>query len=72
MERFAYDGIYNFFIVTLIFQIVLGIIIDTFTKLREDEMEKFFDMENKCFICGRLRYEFDKLLDLRSRYPSHI
>lgn len=72
MERYMYDGVYNFACVSLIFEIVLGIIIDTFRKLREEELEKNYDMSNKCYMCGKLRHDFDKLPDERNRYQSHI
>jgi hypothetical protein len=72
LERYMYDGIYNFACVSLVFEIVLGIIIDTFRKLREEELEKNYDMCNKCYMCGKLRHDFDKLPDERNRYQSHI
>jgi len=60
-ERYAYDGFYNVFCRIMIFQILNGIIIDTFKKLRRFSQKKTKDILNKCFICGRYRYEFDKL-----------
>ena len=71
LPRYFYDGIYNFFIVTLIFEIVLGIIIDTFRMLREMEAEMYDDMDNKCFLCGKMRHVFDELPDEKDRYPGH-
>lgn len=29
-------------------------------------------MQNKCFMCGKLREEFDRLTDERMRYAAHI
>lgn len=72
LERFLYDGIYNFACVSLIFEIVLGIIIDTFRKLREMQASKEGDIADKCFMCGKLRHEFDKLPEERNRFPSHV
>jgi len=41
--------------------IVSGIIIDTFSSLRQNEMEKQSDIQEKCFICGNLKTEFDRV-----------
>ena len=40
----------------LYFNFILGIIIDTFAVLREEEEKKANDRENFCFICGYDRF----------------
>ena len=39
--------------------ISLGIIIDTFGELRDRNKENNKEIREKCFICGKNRYEFD-------------
>jgi len=39
-------------IITLFFNIIFGIIIDTFASLRDEKAEMEEDMRNICFICG--------------------
>ena len=41
----------------------VGIIIDTFAVLREEEEKKKNDFENYCFICGIDRDTLDKKSD---------
>ena len=46
-----------------------GIIIDSFSQLREENDEINLDMRDKCFICGIEREQFD-MLDLN--FMDHI
>lgn len=50
--QFFFENLYNIIILIVMFNILAGIIIDTFDVLRcrnEDQLE---DQRNKCFICG--------------------
>lgn len=48
-----------FLIITVTFlNIVFGIIIDTFSELRDSQREKQNDLDNVCFVCGLTRSEF--------------
>lgn len=71
--RFWYDQI--FFIITkvLIIQMIAGIIIDNFTKLRNEEMEMINDMDNICTICGQKRDDIEKLYEKYGKsYDYHL
>jgi len=61
VARFVYD--LSFFIVILIIlmNIIFGIIIDTFSAMREMTESKIEDMKTTCFICSVDRYTFDKV-----------
>ena len=63
--RFAFDNTFNFILVILLVQMIsgmwhftstlmemIGIIIDTFAVLREEDAAREDDMNNYCFICG--------------------
>lgn len=52
VNRFFYDEVSNITLGVIMLNIVAGIIIDTFTSLREDEDSKLTDMGDNCFICG--------------------
>ena len=39
-------------IIVLFFNIIFGIIIDTFASLRDEKAQMEEDMRNICFICG--------------------
>ena len=60
-----FDNIFNILVVIVmvsivsgllnnlvLFEFILGIIIDTFSKLRTEENEKNKDINDKCFMCG--------------------
>merc|ERR1711988_1752123 len=59
--RFFFD--LSFFVVILIIlmNIIFGIIIDTFSAMREMTESKLEDMKTTCFICSIDRYTFDKV-----------
>ncbi len=44
-------------------QIFSGIIIDTFSSLREKSLQKMRDIQEICFICGFTRELFDRKSD---------
>jgi inositol 1,4,5-triphosphate receptor type 1/inositol 1,4,5-triphosphate receptor type 3 len=54
--RLIFDTLNNLIIAVIMVNISAGIIIDTFGSLREKEGEKIKDIEEKCFICGNLKY----------------
>ncbi|KAL3848189.1 hypothetical protein ACJMK2_019063 [Sinanodonta woodiana] len=52
----------TFFIIiqTIGLNIILGIIIDTFSQLRDSKWEIDKDMKTNCFICSRESYDFER------------
>lgn len=71
--RFWYDQLYNIIVKILIIQMIAGIIIDNFAKLRDEDMERKNDMKNICTICGRKRDEVEKIYENYSlTYNDHI
>jgi hypothetical protein len=71
--RFWYDQLFNLLIKILIIQMLAGIIIDNFTKLRKGEMEMLSDMKNVCTTCGMKRDDIEKIYDKYSKtYDDHI
>ena len=53
-----------FIIINVIFlNIIFGIIIDTFSELRDHERERLYDETENCFVCGVDRTEFCKMND---------
>ncbi|EGR27735.1 MIR domain protein [Ichthyophthirius multifiliis] len=73
-ERLLFDNGFLIIVVIIIVQIVAGIIIDTFSNLREQENEKKEDIEGKCFVCGFKQELFDKkaLNSIRGGFQYHI
>lgn len=50
--RFFIDMLFFIIIILLFLNMINGIIIDTFSALREDLEAKAYDVENNCFICN--------------------
>ncbi|XP_077867819.1 inositol 1,4,5-trisphosphate-gated calcium channel ITPR2-like, partial [Saccoglossus kowalevskii] len=59
--RTIYDVSFYILIVLIGFNIIFGIIIDTFSELRDNKNRTENDMRTLCFICGRGNHEFDSL-----------
>ena len=49
-------------VITILLNVIFGIIIDTFGELRSDNLAKKDDMENICFICGVDRFQLDSMV----------
>lgn len=67
-----FDALFNLIVVMVMLDVVSGIIIDTFGALRLNYEERIMDMNNRCFICGINKEEFDRLSDVNNRYSPHI
>ena len=59
-----------FFIVNVIaLNVIFGIIIDTFSELRDLQDQRKFDRHNICFVCGFSREDFSKY---NADFDKHI
>eukprot|EP00828_Plagiopyla_frontata_P048512 TRINITY_DN931_c0_g1_i2.p2 TRINITY_DN931_c0_g1~~TRINITY_DN931_c0_g1_i2.p2 ORF type:complete len:237 (-),score=42.50 TRINITY_DN931_c0_g1_i2:215-925(-) len=68
--RFFYDNIFFIILMIIMLNILLGIIIDQFSTLRENEKNYQEDKNNICFICGFDRETLEKLGN--KGYTHHI
>lgn len=68
IPRFFYDDLFMIIIVIIMLNIVLGLIIDTFAVLRENDEVSIKDREKKCFICGKEKEEIERL----TRQPFRV
>lgn len=57
--KYIFELTYYLFVITIILNLVFGIIIDTFAQLRESNAFIKAQTENLCFICGFDRFTFD-------------
>lgn len=53
--RFFFDITFFLLVITILLNVIFGIIIDTFAQLREKADNIKFDRQNICFICGLSR-----------------
>jgi len=67
--RAAFKLAFFMLINVILLNIIFGIIIDTFSALREEHNNKEHDMNNFCFICSISREELDRS---ESSFKKHI
>jgi len=57
--RFVYQLSFWAIVITVLLNVIFGIIIDTFAELRASHQATKANMENNCFICGLDRFTLD-------------
>jgi inositol 1,4,5-triphosphate receptor type 3 len=57
--RFIVDFVFFLLVIIILLNIIFGIIIDTFSELREEKKERQLDITEKCFICNIDKSVFD-------------
>ena len=58
--RFFFDVSFFLLVITILLNVIFGIIIDTFAELREKSSMQLDDMKNVCYICGLNRQTLDR------------
>ncbi|GMI18313.1 hypothetical protein TrLO_g8656, partial [Triparma laevis f. longispina] len=71
-NRWVVDLLYFLLVLIVLLNVVFGIIIDTFSDLRLQKMERLSDTFNKCFICGHEKTTFDRAYDSPKGFEMHI
>ena len=72
MERYALDISYTIIMVSIVWQMVSGIILNTFDGLRGEREELEEDMESICFICGLKREKIEKYYLGKEGFEKHL
>jgi len=65
-----FQFLYFALVITIMLNIIFGIIIDTFGELRQKKADTDDDILNRCFICSIDRYTFDRYS--QGGFESHI
>lgn len=68
--KFIFDVSFFLIVKIILYNILFGIIIDTFAQLREQKNFMDSDKKNKCFICNFERFTFDK--ESEGGFTRHI
>ncbi|KAK3095936.1 hypothetical protein FSP39_021047 [Pinctada imbricata] len=55
-----FDVTFFILVTTIGLNIIFGIIVDTFSQLRDSKWEIDKDMQRRCFICSRESYDFER------------
>lgn len=67
--RFIYDMCFFVFIIMILFNVFMGIIVDTFAELRDENYSRENDINNVCFICQLTK---DDCLTKNIDYGPHV
>jgi len=68
--KFIIDLSFFLLVKIILYNILFGIIIDTFAQLRQQKNEMDSDKTNKCYICDYTRLVFDK--ETEGGFVRHI
>lgn len=71
-DRYILDLLYFMVINVTLMNMLMGIIVDTFSELRHQKRERLRDTTEKCFICGIEKRTFDKESADRQGFAVHI
>merc|ERR1712126_613041 len=69
-ERTFYDLMFFIIIIVLLLNIIFGIIIDTFSQLREENEENNRMMKTQCIVCSIDREKFEFLASMHGKKSS--
>jgi inositol 1,4,5-triphosphate receptor type 1 len=58
--RVVFDLMFWVVIPVISMNLILGIIVDTFSELRNEGLQKDEEFQSKCFICSKADHEFDR------------
>jgi len=72
MVRYALDISYTIIMVGLTWQMVSGLIVDTFESLRGTREDKEDDMKSICFICGLDKEKIEKYYPGKEGFEKHL
>jgi inositol 1,4,5-triphosphate receptor type 1/inositol 1,4,5-triphosphate receptor type 3 len=72
MVRYALDITYTIIMVWLVWQMVSGLIVDTFESLRGIREDKETDMKTSCFICGLDKEKIEKYYPGKEGFEKHL
>jgi len=68
-KRFTFDYVYNLLIILIMASIISGIIIDSFSELKEAQAAVNEAMSSMCFICSLSQSELERA---RVKFDKHI
>jgi len=61
LERVLFDMSFFVWVGILLFNIITGLMVDTFSALREEDAQRSDLLENECFVCGFKRTSYDDI-----------
>jgi hypothetical protein len=71
-QRLILDLAFFCVVIVILLNVIFGIIIDTFSSMRVDKLERVRDTLELCFICGIHKQTFDRASDEPEGFKTHI
>jgi len=71
-QRLLLDITFFVVVIVILLNVIFGIIIDTFSSMRVDKLERIKDTNEVCFICGINKQVFDRASDEPEGFKTHI
>jgi hypothetical protein len=71
-QRLILDISFYCIVLVILLNVIFGIIIDTFSSLRVEKLERNKDTLETCFICGINKQVFDRSSDEPEGFKTHI
>ncbi len=71
-QRLLLDILFFIVVIVVLLNVIFGIIIDTFSSMRVDKLERIKDTNEVCFICGINKQVFDRASDEPEGFKTHI
>jgi hypothetical protein len=71
-QRLILDLAFFCVVIVILLNVIFGIIIDTFSSMRVDKLERQKDTAELCFICGINKQIFDRASDEPDGFKTHI
>lgn len=70
-DRLILDIGYFVIVLVILLNVIFGIIIDTFSELRQKKMDRLADTHEVCFICGNTKLDFDRNSEEPNGFSNH-
>ena len=72
LQRFVFDILFFIIIGIVLFNVITGLMVDTFSSLREEAQERADKLINECFICGFTRSAYDDIGMPNPTFDQHL
>ena len=59
--RVAFDMLFFIIVGIILFNVITGLMVDTFSSLREEAADRLDKLTNECFVCGFTRTAYDDI-----------
>jgi len=59
--RIMYDTVYVVWVGIILLNVITGLMVDTFSRIREEKNARAVSLANDCFVCGLVRQNYEDM-----------